>query len=227
MEQMKILVVDDEQDLCDILLFNLRASGYVAEAVYSAEQAIEKNLASYDMLLLDVMMPGLSGFELAERLKTDDTTARIPIIFLTAKDTEDDALHGFGIGADDYVTKPFSIREVMARVKAVLSRSTSSPKSQPMNLVYEGLSVDLIKKTASVDGNVVELTKTELELLCLFLSHRGQVFSRQELIEKVWPQNVVVTSRTIDVNITRMRKKIGRYAACIVARQGYGYLFEA
>ena len=227
MEQMKILVVDDEQDLCDILLFNLRASGYVAEAVYSAEQAIEKNLASYDLLLLDVMMPGLSGFELAERLKTDDTTARIPIIFLTAKDTEDDALHGFGIGADDYVTKPFSIREVMARVKAVLSRSTSSPKSQPMNLVYEGLSVDLIKKTASVDGNVVELTKTELELLCLFLNHRGQVFSRQELIEKVWPQNVVVTSRTIDVNITRMRKKIGRYAACIVARQGYGYLFEA
>jgi DNA-binding response OmpR family regulator len=227
MEQMKILVVDDEQDLCDILLFNLRASGYVAEAVYSAEQAMEKNLASYDLLLLDVMMPGLSGFELAERLKTDDTTARIPIIFLTAKDTEDDALHGFGIGADDYVTKPFSVREVMARVKAVLSRSTSSPKSQPMNLVYEGLSVDLIKKTASVDGNVVELTKTELELLCLFLSHRGQVFSRQELIEKVWPQNVVVTSRTIDVNITRMRKKIGRYAACIVARQGYGYLFEA
>ena len=227
MEQMKILVVDDEQDLCDILLFNLRASGYVAEAVYSAEQAIEKNLASYDLLLLDVMMPGLSGFELAERLKTDDTTARIPIIFLTAKDTEDDALHGFGIGADDYVTKPFSIREVMARVKAVLSRSTSLPKSQPMNLVYEGLSVDLIKKTASVDGNVVELTKTELELLCLFLSHRGQVFSRQELIEKVWPQNVVVTSRTIDVNITRMRKKIGRYATCIVARQGYGYLFEA
>ena len=227
MEQMKILVVDDEQDLCDILLFNLRASGYVAEAVYSAEQAIEKNLASYDLLLLDVMMPGLSGFELAERLKTDDTTARIPIIFLTAKDTEDDALHGFGIGADDYVTKPFSIREVMARVKAVLSRSASSPKSQPMSLVYEGLSVDLIKKTASVDGNVVELTKTELELLCLFLSHRGQVFSRQELIEKVWPQNVVVTSRTIDVNITRMRKKIGRYAACIVARQGYGYLFEA
>ena len=227
MEQMKILVVDDEQDLCDILLFNLRANGYVAEAVYSAEQAMEKNLASYDLLLLDVMMPGLSGFELAERLKTDDTTARIPIIFLTAKDTEDDALHGFGIGADDYVTKPFSIREVMARVKAVLSRSTSSPKSQPMNLVYEGLSVDLIKKTASVDGNVVELTKTELELLCLFLNHRGQVFSRQELIEKVWPQNVVVTSRTIDVNITRMRKKIGRYAACIVARQGYGYLFEA
>ena len=227
MEQMKILVVDDEQDLCDILLFNLRASGYVAEAVYSAEQAMEKNLASYDLLLLDVMMPGLSGFELAERLKTDDTTARIPIIFLTAKDTEDDALHGFGIGADDYVTKPFSVREVMARVKAVLSRSTSLPKSQPMNLVYEGLSVDLIKKTASVDGNVVELTKTELELLCLFLSHRGQVFSRQELIEKVWPQNVVVTSRTIDVNITRMRKKIGRYAACIVARQGYGYLFEA
>ena len=218
MEQMKILVVDDEQDLCDILLFNLRTGG---------EQAMEKNLANYDLLLLDVMMPGLSGFEFAERLKRDEKTAKIPIIFLTAKDTEDDALHGFGIGADDYVTKPFSVREVMARVKAVLSRSASPAKSRPTILEYEGLSVDLMKKTVSVDGNVVELTKTELELLCLFLSHRGQVFSRQELIEKVWPQNVVVTSRTIDVNITRMRKKIGRYAACIVARQGYGYLFEA
>lgn len=227
MEQMKILVVDDEQDLCDILLFNLRTCGYVAEAVYSAEQAMEKNLASYDLLLLDVMMPGLSGFEFAERLKRDEKTAKIPIIFLTAKDTEDDALHGFGIGADDYVTKPFSVREVMARVKAVLSRSASLAKSRPTILEYEGLSVDLMKKTVSVDGNVVELTKTELELICLFLSHRGQVFSRQELIEKVWPQNVVVTSRTVDVNITRMRKKIGRYAACIVARQGYGYLFEA
>ena len=227
MEQMKILVVDDEQDLCDILLFNLRTDGYVAEAVYSAEQAMEKNLANYDLLLLDVMMPGLSGFEFAERLKRDEKTAKIPIIFLTAKDTEDDALHGFGIGADDYVTKPFSVREVMARVKAVLSRSASPAKSRPTILEYEGLSVDLMKKTVSVDGNVVELTKTELELICLFLSHRGQVFSRQELIEKVWPQNVVVTSRTIDVNITRMRKKIGRYAACIVARQGYGYLFEA
>ena len=210
MEQMKILVVDDEQDLCDIL-----------------EQAMEKDLANYDLLLLDVMMPGLSGFEFAERLKRDEKTAKIPIIFLTAKDTEDDALHGFGIGADDYVTKPFSVREVMARVKAVLSRSASPAKSRPTILEYEGLSVDLMKKTVSVDGNEVELTKTELELLCLFLSHRGQVFSRQELIEKVWPQNVVVTSRTIDVNITRMRKKIGRYAACIVARQGYGYLFEA
>ena len=226
MEQMKILVVDDEQDLCDILLFNLRTGGYVAEAVYSAEQAMEKDLANYDLLLLDVMMPGLSGFEFAERLKRDEKTAKIPIIFLTAKDTEDDALYGFGIGADDYVTKPFSVREVMARVKAVLSR-LASPAKRPTNLVYEGLSVDLMKKTVSVDDNEVELTKTELELLCLFLSHRGQVFSRQELIEKVWPQNVVVTSRTVDVNITRMRKKIGRYAACIVARQGYGYLFEA
>ena len=216
MEQMKILVVDDEQDLCDILLFNLRTGGYVAEAVYSAEQAMEKDLANYDLLLLDVMMPGLSGFEFAERLKRDEKTAKIPIIFLTAKDTEDDALYGFGIGADDYVTKPFSVREVMARVKAVLSRLASPAKSRPTNLVYEGLSVDLMKKTVSVDGNEVELTKTELELLCLFLSHRGQVF-----------QNVVVTSRTVDVNITRMRKKIGRYAACIVARQGYGYLFEA
>ena len=226
MEQKRILVVDDEQDLCDILLYNLRAAGYQAEAAYSAEEATEKDPSEYDLLLLDVMMPGMSGFELAQRLKNDEATAAIPIIFLTAKDTEEDMLHGFGLGADDYVKKPFSVREVMARVKAVLSRSESADTDKPKTLQYEGLAMDLSHKSVTVDGEAVALTKTEFELLALLLSHRGKVFSRQEILDSVWPQDVIVTDRTVDVNVTRMRKKIGRYGQMIVSRQGFGYVFE-
>ena len=226
MEQKRILVVDDEQDLCDILLYNLRAAGYQAEAAYSAEEAIEKEPSEYDLLLLDVMMPGMSGFELAQRLKGDEVSAAIPIIFLTAKDTEEDMLHGFGLGADDYVKKPFSVREVMARVKAVLSRSLPQPIQKEGSLEYEGLAMDLSHKSVTVDGEAVALTKTEFELLALLLSHRGEVFSRQQILDSVWPQDVIVTDRTVDVNVTRMRKKIGRYGQMIVSRQGFGYVFE-
>ena len=225
MEQKRILVVDDEQDLCDILLYNLRAAGYQAEAVYSAEEALDK-VQSFDLLLLDVMMPGLSGFELARRLKDNEATATTPIIFLTAKDTEEDMLHGFGLGADDYIKKPFSVREVVARAKAVLSRSLPQPLKKEGSLEYEGLSIDLSHKSVTVDGETVALTKTEFELLALLLSHRGKVLSRQDILDSVWPQDVIVTDRTVDVNVTRMRKKIGRYGQMIVSRQGFGYVFE-
>ena len=225
MEQKRILVVDDEQDLCDILLYNLRAAGYQAEAVYSAEEALDK-VQSFDLLLLDVMMPGLSGFELARRLKDNEATAATPIIFLTAKDTEEDMLHGFGLGADDYIKKPFSVREVVARAKAVLSRSLPHPLKKEGSLEYEGLSIDLSHKSVTVDGEAVALTKTEFELLALLLSHRGKVLSRQQILDSVWPQDVIVTDRTVDVNVTRMRKKIGRYGQMIVSRQGFGYVFE-
>ena len=231
MEQAKILVVDDEQDLCEILLYNLTSSGYEAEAAYSAEEALERveqlslKDEGYDLFLLDVMMPGLSGFQLAERLRHNDGTASTPIIFLTAKDTEDDMLHGFGVGADDYVKKPFSVREVMARVKAVIGRSRPTTDKEEKTIVHEGLVVDLSTKTVVVDGADVPLTKTEFELLCLLMTHRGQVFSRQEMLERVWPKDVVVTDRTVDVNITRMRKKIGPYSQYIVTRQGFGYCF--
>ena len=221
MDRQRILVVDDEQDLCDILLYNLRKEGYEAEAAYSAEEALAMQPQNYHLLLLDVMMPGMSGFELAQQLKADDDKRRLPIIFLTAKDTEDNMLHGFHLGADDYVSKPFSVREVMARVKAVLARTTHN-----QSLSYQGLSVDLATKTATADGEPLNLTKTELELLVWLMSHRGQVFSRQQLLDEVWPKDVVVTERTVDVNMARLRKKIGRYAQCIVARQGYGYVFE-
>ena len=180
-------------------------------------------VAGFDLLLLDVMMPGMSGFELAEKLKADEETRHIPIIFLTAKDTEDDTLQGFSLGADDYVTKPFSIREVMARVKAVLSRGRSEADDK---LVYEGLVIDISSKTVTIDGEAIAFTRTEYELLKLLLEHKGKMFSRQQLIDKVWPQDVVVLERTVDVNIARLRKKLNRYAACLVSRTGFGYSFE-
>ena len=229
MEQKRILVVDDERDLCDILLFNLHAAGYQAEAAYSAEEALrrmeewENGRMKADLLLLDVMMQGMSGFELAKLLKEDAQTRHIPIIFLTAKDTEDDTLQGFSLGADDYVTKPFSIREVMARVKAVLGR-TAGPKST--GLTFEALTMNTDSKTVTIDAVPIALTRTEYDLLRLFLEHRGQTFTRQQLLDKVWPQDVIVTERTVDVNITRLRKKLQRYAACLVSRTGFGYSFE-
>ena len=222
----KILVVDDEQNLCEILAYNLRNDGYEVTESNSAEEALELPLAAFDLMLLDVMMGGMSGFDLAHRLKTEEKTAHIPIIFLTAKDTEQDMLHGFGLGADDYIAKPFRIMEVLARVKAVLNRSTHSTQVSPETLRYDHLVLNLNTKTVSVDGEEVAFTKTEFELLRLLLEHKGRVFSRQELIDHVWPSDVMVLDLTVDVNITRMRKKIGRYAPCISTRLGYGYYFN-
>lgn len=224
MKQQRILVVDDERNLCDILLYNLSMAGYEAVAAFSAEEALEKKPADFDLILLDVMLPGLSGYELAQKLKTDIATNSIPIVFLSAMGAEDDKLHGFDLGADDYIPKPFSVREVLARIKAVLGR-TSQAQSVIQELSYEGLKLNIVNKSVSVDGKEIQLTKTEYEILKLFLEHRGQVFSRQEILDRVWPQGVVVSDRTVDVNITRMRKKIGRYSSCIVTRQGFGYLF--
>ena len=219
MDKQRILVVDDEQELCEILQFNLTAAGYEVVKAYSAEEAIENRPEEFDLLLLDVMMPGMSGFELAQQLGR-----RVPIIFLTAKDTEEDMLQGFDLGADDYISKPFSVRELMARVKAVLAR-TAEP-DVPM-LAYEGLEIDMERMTATADDEPLQLTKTELEILRLLLTNRGQVFSRQDILDRVWPKNVIVTERTIDVNMARLRKKLGRYGNHIISRQGYGYLFEA
>lgn len=225
----RILVVDDEQDLCEILKFNLEIEGYQVETANSAEEALEKDIASYNLLLLDVMMGGMSGFQLAKQLKNSEVTAHIPIIFLTARDTENDTVTGFNLGADDYISKPFSIREVMVRVRAVLRRTASRLEGaeEPAVISYQGLLLNLNKKSVSVDGEDVPFTKTEFELLRLLLVERGRVFSRQELIDRVWPKDVLVLDRTVDVNITRMRKKIGRFAKCIVTRLGFGYYFDA
>lgn len=228
MEQNKrILVVDDEQDLLEILKFNLEMEGYEVSTAQSAEDALLMDIASFNLLLLDVMMGGMSGFAMARKLKDNPATAHVPVIFLTARDTENDTLTGFNLGADDYIAKPFSIREVLVRVRAVLRRTaTDNDADQPHVLSYQGIVMNMDNKTVTVDGNDVPFTKTEFELLHLLLSEHGRVFSRQELIDRVWPKDVLVLNRTVDVNITRMRKKIGNYAKCIVTRLGFGYYFD-
>lgn len=224
MTNYKILVVDDEEDLCEILKFNLEVEGYEVDTANSAEEALQMNLSDYNLLLLDVMMGEMNGFKMASLLRKNEKLKHIPIIFLTAKDTEDDKLMGFNIGADDYISKPFSIREVIARVKAVLRRS--SEKETPEVLQFEDLYIDPNKKRAFIGQNELPLTKKEFEILSLLLSHPGQVFSREEILSKIWTDEVYVLDRTIDVNITRLRKKIGEYGKHIVTRLGYGYCFE-
>ena len=223
----RILVVDDEQDLCEILKFNLETEGYDVDTANSAEEAIVMDIPSYNLLLLDVMMGEMSGFAMAKKLKADERTSNVPIIFLTARDTENDTVTGFNLGADDYISKPFSIREVLVRIRAVLRRTAPQPEESEKNILkYQGLELDLDKKTVSIEGKQVAFTKTEFELLHTLLDERGRVFSRQELINRIWPSDVLVLDRTVDVNITRLRKKIGPFSKCIVTRLGFGYLFD-
>lgn len=227
MHEYKILVVDDEEDLCEILKFNLENEGYKVDTANSAEEALKMKITNYNLLLLDVMMGEVSGFRMASILKKDPITSHIPIIFITAKDTENDTVTGFNLGADDYISKPFSIREVIARVKAVLRRTNKDKTEKtPEQLCYDSLTIDIGKKIVSIDGSETALTKKEFEILFLLLKNKGRVFSREDILSHIWPDEVYVLDRTIDVNITRLRKKIGKYGKCIVTRLGYGYCFE-
>ena len=227
MNDYRILVVDDEEDLCEILKFNLENEGDEGDTANSAEEALKMNISSYHLLLLDVMMGEISGFKMANLLKKDKKTAQVPIIFITAKDTENDTVTGFNLGADDYISKPFSLREVIARVKAVLRRTaTSDTEKAPEQLCYQSLVIDITKKKVSIDGEEVPLTKKEFEILFLLLQNKGRVFSREDILSRIWSDEVYVLDRTIDVNITRLRKKIGTYGKRIVTRLGYGYCFE-
>lgn len=216
----RILVVDDEEDICAILKFNLSKEGYEVVTANSAEEALTLDIASFNLLLLDVMMGGMSGFELTGKLKTDPKTAGLPVIFITARDTEDDAVEGLDLGADDYISKPFSIREVVSRVKAVLRRTAAIPDAST------GIFIDDEKKVVTVDGAAVALTRIEYEIFRLLFTNKGKVFPREDILSKVWPDDVIVTDRTVDVNITRLRKKIGEYGNRIVSRHGFGYLYE-
>jgi len=228
MSSYRILVVDDEEDLCEILQFNLETEGYDVDVAYSAEEALKKDISVYNLLLLDVMMGEMSGFKMARQLNENPKTASIPVIFLTAKDSETDRLTGFNIGADDYISKPFSIREVIARVKAVIRRVDSKTiEVVPVKkLSYETLEMDLSNKKVVLEGAEIAFTKKEFEILKLFLENKNRVFSRDEMLSRVWSDEVIVLDRTIDVNITRLRKKIGAYGKNIVTRLGYGYCFE-
>lgn len=233
MQKNRILVVDDEEDLCEILQFNLEQAGYIVDTAYSAEEVIEKGLYNYDLFLLDVMMGEISGFKLAAHLKKIESCALKPIIFLTAKDTETDKLRGFSVGADDYISKPFSIHEVIARVKAVLNRTSRNINVEENNtstkdeiMEFEDLKLNLTQKNLYIKGQEVILTKREFELLRFFLKYRNVVLSREQLAEEIWKEESFIQGRTIDVNITRLRKKIKPYDKNLITRQGYGYIFS-
>lgn len=229
---MKILVVDDEQDICEILQYNLETEGYEVTTANSAEEALGLRVADYQLILLDVMMGEMSGFQMARQLKEKVSTADIPIIFITALDGEDNIVKGLNIGADDYIAKPLSLKEVKARVKAVLRRAgvseTKKDEVEDMDAViaYEGIRLNLNLKTATLDSEEMALTKLEFELLAYLLQNPNKVFSREELLRRCWPQDVYVLDRTVDVNITRLRKKLGHYGKHIKTRVGYGYSFD-
>ncbi len=227
----RILIVDDEETLCEVLKLNLENEGYDVDIAFSAEQALTYDLKSYSLILLDIMMGEISGIKMAKMLKADVATADIPIIFCTARDSEDDMVMGLNIGADDYIMKPYTVRNVIARMKSVLRRtngykSLTVQTEKPNILQVEGLVLDLEFKRCIVDGTEVKLTKKEFELLAYLISHRGKILSREQILSRIWSDEVVVLDRTIDVNITRIRSKIGTYGSYIVTRSGFGYGFR-
>lgn len=223
----RILIVDDEETLCEVLKLNLENEGYDVDTALSAEEALQMDLKQYSLILLDIMMGEISGIRFAKMLKNDINTAEIPIIFCTARDSEDDMVLGLNLGADDYITKPYTIRNVIARVKTVLRRtSNAKPAHKPKTLSVDGLILDLNLKTCIVDGEEVKLTKKEFELLAFLISNQGKICSRDQILRNVWSDEVIVLDRTIDVNITRIRQKIGQYGRCIITRAGFGYGFK-
>ena len=251
MAKQRILIVDDEEDICMILSYSLQKAGYEVLVAHSAEEALanyELRIKNYevDLILLDIMMGEMSGLEMAEKLRLSPNSliasspnspqgASIPpIIFLTALSDEDTVLQGFKLGADDYISKPFRIAEVLARVAAVLRRS-ATPKTAVQNssevqnsstIVFEGIVVNKADMSLKVDGETVVMTRKEIELLCYLLTHRGQILSREHLLQNVWDSNGFVLERTVDVHITHLRRKLGQYGKRIVTKSGYGYMFE-
>lgn len=218
-DNVKILVVDDEEALRDGVRDYLELEGYQVATAPSGEAALAMNPGGFDLLLLDVMMGGMSGFELARRLRVDGTAARVPIIFLTAKDSEDDVVEGLALGADDYVAKPFAMRVLVARIKALLRRS----QSREAGAAEGGVVCDRASLSCRVDGREVKMPRKEFEILALLLGNPGRIFTREELMKQVWPENVVVIDRSVDVHVTRIRSKIAPYGRNIVSRSGYGY----
>ncbi len=220
-----ILIVDDEEDLCEILQFNLEGEGYSTEVAHSAEEALTRNLRSFDLILLDVMMGEMSGFKLAKLLRKEHGLT-IPIIFITAKTAEDDLLTGFSLGGDDYITKPFSVKEVIVRVRAVLKRASHAGVTPETSITIDELKLNFKKRKLTIGKKEIDLTKKEFEILALLLRSEGVIFSREEILNRVWDDRTIVTNRTTDVHITRLRKKLGAYGKYLRNKPGYGYSFE-
>lgn len=222
----RILIVDDEQLIAELTLINLKAEGFEVDVCNSAEECIEKDMTVYDLIILDIMMGAMSGIALARLLKQSASTADIPIIFCSARGDEEDIVAGLGVGAADYIAKPFSMRELVARVKAALNRShIGKDKMLSAELGHDNLILNRSTSQIFVNGECVALTHIESELLALFLGNKNRLFSRAEIFNLVWPERVVC-DRTIDVNISRLRKKLGVYASHLVNRSGFGYGFK-
>ncbi len=226
-EHSRILVVEDEEDLNEILQFNLESEGYQVDTVFSAEEALKKDLTVYQLILLDVMMGKISGYSLAQRIRKE-MNLDVPIIFLTARDTENDLLTGFNLGADDYITKPFSIRELQARVKVVVKRNKVKPAEEPATslLTIGEITLDRESKRLILGNKKIELTRKEYEIIALLARSPGRIFSREEILRRIWESDVIVIDRTVDVNITRLRKKMEQYGNYIRNKPGFGYYFE-
>ncbi|MBN2273635.1 MAG: response regulator transcription factor [Bacteroidales bacterium] len=220
-----ILVVDDEEDICEIIKFNLESEGFRVDTAHSAEAALQKQLKKYQLFVFDIMMKGMSGFKLTDEIR-NKKKLKTPVVFLTAKNTENDKLTGFSLGADDYITKPFSVRELNARVKAVLRRPNLNEDMEPVNLKVGELELDQDKKKLFLEGNKVDLTPHEYYIMKLFMNNTGKVFNREEILNYAWKENINVLDRTVDVHITRLRKKLGEYGKFLISRSGHGYCFE-
>jgi DNA-binding response OmpR family regulator len=220
----RILVVDDEPDLCQILQFNLEANGYQVDVANSAEEALSLNLIKYNLILLDVMMEKISGFEMLSILR-NERKLKMPVIFVTAMSSESHLLKGFNMGADDYVRKPFSINEVLVRVKAVLDRYQTL--EQTSGNASSGFQIDVLQKRVFIGKTAVDLTRTEYDILTMLYQQPGKVYSREALVSSIWSDQPYISDRAVDVNITRIRKKLGAWGKCIVTRSGYGYYFDA
>ncbi|MDR2285894.1 MAG: response regulator transcription factor [Prevotellaceae bacterium] len=220
----KILVVDDEPVICEVLEFNLANEGYEITCAHSAEEALKKLSPDHALILLDVMLGGISGYKLAEALRVKQNS--IPIIFLTAKDTENDMLTGFSVGGDDYISKPFSIKEVIVRIKAVLKRAGTASGIPEHKFISDDIVINFELKELIVDNEKITLTKTEFELIALLSENPDRIYSRDEIIERVWKDTPYITERTVDVHITRIRKKLGNRASLISNRAGFGYRFN-
>ena len=219
-EKRKILAVDDEEPILEILSFNLEGEGYAVDTCLSAEEAMRKNLNAYDLFVLDVMMGHMSGFRLAEKIRKENGLST-PIIFLTARDTENDRITGFNLGADDYLTKPFSVRELMARVKAILRRT--APLRMTMETAAGSFLLDTENNLILSEGKTLDLTRKEYDILSLLIRNEGKIFPRNEILARVWGDDVIVTDRTVDVTIARIRKKLGERGNMIRNKSGYGY----
>lgn len=219
----KILVVDDEMPICELMKINLELAGFSVDIANSAEEALQKHLADYALMVFDIMMGEISGLELVSKVRAMPDVANVPIIVCTALGNEAPLIDGFTRGADDYIKKPFSMREFVVRVKSLLRRVKPE---QPTIAIYKALALDSISKTCTIDGNEIALTKKEFDMLFLFLSNPDKIFSRDEILDKIWEKNVYVVDRTIDVNINRLRKKLGEYEQHIITKQGYGYGFK-